>query len=153
MELDTTFPKSIATAIEDHAKGREKILACLPGVIACEAVAAHFRKPGQDEWSGPRASVGWQSGQLQGALLFMDIERAEEITPVLKEFGKLGWHRKKDAQTADYPELQRRSFTLVHAGFVGEIIFSAFFRGEVCKFVEVGRETKPLYELRCEVGE
>ena len=80
----------------------------------------------------------------------MDVERIEEVTATLKEFAALGWHRKKEDPN-DYPELKRRSFTLVHEMHKCEIILSAFFIGETCKFVEVGQEMKSKYELRCQV--
>ena len=144
------LPESIKRALEDHAKAREQILSYSPAAEACEAIVKRFKKPSDGLWEGHRASIGWQSGHLTGALYFMDVERAEEITPVLKEFAQLGWHRKKD-EPSDFAEIKRRSFLLVHADHKTEITLSAFFIGETCKFVEVGKETTPKYELRCTV--
>ena len=47
----------------------------------------------------------------------------------------------------DYPEMGRRTYDFGRLKFC--VFFNTYNAGTVCKFVEVGKEEKPIYKLMC----
>jgi len=95
------------------------------------------------------ASLGWSIGSLQGVCIHIDgLSRTAQVAPVLGWFAKRGLKLK--GKPEDYPEIHRRTWDL------GDIKILGFFRtgeGAGCRFVEVGKEERPVYKFLCDYAE
>jgi hypothetical protein len=111
-------------------------------LIAREFVAA-FPPTEAGYLSEMRTQIGVGSGRLNGVLIMWDVRRLQDVTArvawLAQRFGKF--------RIEDYAELGRRTYDF------GRLKFSVFFHTyddkTVCKFVEVGKEEKPIYKLMC----
>jgi len=146
IELKKEYPDAILKELRYYEELKREVLMYIPAVKDCERCKKHFNNP---EMS---ISVGSGMGSLRGALLMIhNVDSIKEIPPILKWFNKEGWHLK--GKPEDYAELKRRSWELQSTEKAGSVIISAFFEGETCRFIEVGKEEKPIYELKCSPGE
>lgn len=91
-------------------------------------------------------SVGHaQKGQLHGLLMHIhDLKAKCDYDDLITHMESLGF---KKQTTEDYAEIQRHttSFRLNKI----PVKVSGFFVGGSCEFVQVGTESKPIYELKC----
>lgn len=112
-----------------------------------EEILAGLRKEGGIE---ARISVGIEWGQLRGVLIHLDkITSVKEVAPYLTAFEREGF--RFNGQPDDYAEISRRSWKLNKGNI--PLVISAFFEsdaGKRCRFVEVRKELKPVYELVCD---
>lgn len=156
IEIDTTIPDRIAeaaaeqealaaTAIDRQVKHLEQLITQArsyepEAAIAREFVAAF--PPTEPGYMGQmRTQIGVGAHVLNGVLIMWDAQRLQDVTPRVKWLAqRLGKFKIKD-----YPELARRTYDY------GRLKLSVFFNRDkaVCKFVEVGKEEKPIYKLMC----
>lgn len=90
-------------------------------------------------------NVGVGVSSINGVLIYADLDRPGEVADLLRWLGQKGYRQK--AKPDDCPVLQRRTWDL------GDVKVLGFFRGEVCKFVQVGTKEEAIYELRCQAKE
>lgn len=90
-----------------------------------------------------RTQIGVGTHVLNGLLIMWDARRLQDVTP------RVAWLAKRlgKFKIDDYPEMGRRTYDF------GRVKFSVFFNTSddktVCKFVEVGKEERPVYKLMC----
>lgn len=138
------YPKCLQNELDSIEKRKQQALRYHKATLLVEQCIKHFKKEGM------RASVGTGIGSLNGALLHVDVDSIKEITPILKWLGTHGWHQ-ADKEPNDYAELQRRTWRLKNdQDKDSQIQLSAFFNGDSCKFIQIGTEIRPKYELRCQ---
>lgn len=94
-----------------------------------------------------------------------DVKKIASILPILRSLrSKLAQRYDLKLGTEDYAELQRRSFVLslkkTPEGWIGGdrvLVIHVFFPfragpESVCRYVEVGKELKPVFKLVCDDG-
>lgn len=91
--------------------------------------------------------VGYDVGTVMGLLLHVDnvddLEKIQSLVVRLCVF--LGCKAKS---TEDYADARRR--TIYFDNGLALLVFLRAGEGAKCKFVQVGEELKPIYEIRCE---
>lgn len=137
-EVVCLLPECIAKEIGNLERHRVEILGWVDHANVAQEAKEKF-----DFIGG--VSIGWGPHSLNGVLIRCVLDKPEDIVELLRWLGAKGYHQKTEPD--DYAELQRRTWNL------GSIKVMGFFEGEVCKFVQVGEEMKPILELRCEPAE
>lgn len=151
--------KSHSEQIEDAQQAIAKEVATLEGYIATArgyepeiAIAADFARafpPAEPGYMGRmRTTIGVGPHVLNGVLVMWDARRLADVK------ARVAWlaQRLGKFTIEDYPEMGRRTYAW------SRFKFSVFFNNgddkTVCRFVEVGKEEKPVYKLMCgeEVG-
>lgn len=90
-------------------------------------------------------SCGLETGQVQGALIHLNnLERMSDANAVAKKIVSLGYHTNG---FDDCPELRRRTYDY---GDIKLMCFLSYKEGAKCRFVEIGKEEKPVYKLMCD---
>jgi len=140
------YPEIIQEELERVEDETKRVLELIPAANLCNKVASAF--PHMEDI---RTSVRVGGGVLNGALFMVDVDKLQDISPILRYFAKQGW--RINGEPDDYEEVQRRTWELSSEEHPGRIQVSAFFKGETCKFVKVGTKQEPVYELKCEPGE
>jgi hypothetical protein len=93
-------------------------------------------------------SCGLQVGQVQGALIHLnDLTDMRDATPVAKALTAMGYHTKG---FEDFAEFRRRTYDY---GDIKLMCFLTWAEGSKCRFVEVGKEEKPIFKLMCDGAE
>jgi len=118
-----------------------------PEIVVARELVAAFPPTDAGYLSQMRTQIGVGSGCLNGVLIMWDVRQLQDATP------RVAWltQRLGKFKIEDYPELGRRTYDF------GRLKFSVFFNTwddkTVCKFVEVGKEEKPIYKLMCGASE
>lgn len=135
------------TAIDRQVADQEKLIAqarsFAPEIEVAKAFVAAFPPTEPGYIQQMRTSVGVGSGSLNGVLIMWDARRLQDVTP------RLSWLAQKLGKylIEDYPELGRRTYDFGRLKFC--VFFNTYDAKTVCKFVEVGKEEKPIYKLMC----
>ena len=84
-------------------------------------------------------------GTVNALMINLEADRLSDVSEPLKWLAK----RLGKYEIDDYPELGRRSYIFANDG--RRVRFQVFFNGDqsVCKFVQVGEKTEPVYKLMC----
>lgn len=96
-----------------------------------------------------RAGFTLDPSTVNALIVNFDADSLPEVVEPLKWFAaRLGKY-----EIDDYQELGRRSYVFANGG--RPVRFQVFFNSakSVCKFVEVGKEEKPIYKLMCDGAE
>ena len=140
--LQFWIPGSVVEALEENRFQRRKILRFVKSARIVDKIIREFKGSGLKM----RSSIGYTIHTLYGSLLMVnDLDDIRDVLPVLRSIRRRGYKIKK---YEDYAELHRRTYYCE-----GDIVVSAFLKyedGTICKFVEVRKEEKPVYELQCE---
>lgn len=153
MECDllTTYANeqhaNIGSAIDREVALLNDQIAQARGYAAEAAIAAEFSRAFPPQEAGyshqMRATVGVGAHALNGVLVMWDARKLSDVTPRVKWLAeKLG-----KFEIEDYAELGRRTYNFGRFKFC--VFFNTFNPGTVCKFVEVGKEEKPVFKLMC----
>ena len=135
-------------AIADEVKRLEALISEAKGYEAETAIAAEFARafpPSESGYMGRmRTTIGVGPGALNGLLVMWDARRLSDVTP------RVAWlaQRLGKFKIEDYAEMGRRTYDFGRFKFC--VFFNSFDEKTVCKFVEVGKEEKPVYKLMCE---
>jgi hypothetical protein len=147
--------ESIITSLKGYEAELQKKIDLVRTYSAEQEVALQFVEQfpedlAKDEWSSPRtqACISFDSGTVHGFMLNFNASTLDELVEPLKWLTqRLGAYT-----ISDYPEIQRRSYTFLKGRFHFQVFFGDASSADhkVCKFVKVGVEEKPVYEMRCE---
>ncbi len=128
----------IDKALEELEENRKKILAWTNDAKIGEEAVKMF----EGVIPELRVSIGWNSGSLNGVLIFADVDDLKDMIPLLKWLQTKGY--KPKAKPDDYPEIGRRLYNY------GSIQVGAFLREDsTCHFEKVGVKEVPVYKVRC----
>lgn len=106
-----------------------------------------FPSDPDDYHSTMRPQIGIGAHVLNGFLIAWDARRLEDVKPRLQWLAKrLGKYK-----IEDFPEMGRRTYDFGRLKLM--VFFNTYDEKTVCKFVEVGTETKPVYKLMCGADE
>jgi hypothetical protein len=91
-----------------------------------------------------RTTVGVGPHVLNGVLVMWDARRLADVT------ARVAWLAQRLGKFAieDAPEMGRRTYVWDRFKFC--VFFNSYDAKTVCKFVEVGKEERPIYKLMCE---
>lgn len=114
-----------------------------PEVEIAEAFCREFPPTDVGYIGQMRTQIGVGSGALNGCLVMWDARRLSDVT------SRVAWlaQRLGKFKIEDYPELGRRTYDFGRFKFC--VFFNSYDEKTICKFVEVGKEEKPVYELMC----
>lgn len=90
-----------------------------------------------------RCSIGVGPHVLNGFLIMVDLHRLDEAKALVSWLSQ----RLGKFDISDFPELGRRTYDWKRLKL--SAFFNSFDAKTVCKFVEVGKEEKPVYKLMC----
>ena len=139
MSYETKEKTAYEKAIDEIAGLTAKVERWKPALEAVEKVKAAFPD------LSITASCGLQVGQIQGALIHLnDLERMSDAARVAKMLTALGYHTKG---FDDFAELKRRTYDY---GDIKLLCFLSYKEGTKCRYVEIGKEEKPIYKLMCD---
>lgn len=137
---------SAETAITREVAGLSTLIETAQSYAPEALIARDFTEafPPDDDWLNTmRSSIGVGPHVLNGFLIAWDARRLSDVTP------RVAWLAKRIGkfEIQDYPELGRRTYDFGRLKFM--VFFNAYDAKTVCKFVEVGKEEKPVYKLMC----
>ena len=112
--------------------------------VVLEFIQAFPDTEGLRAWEGTRTSFTLDAGTVKALMINRDYTALTEVTEHLRFLAqRLGKYT-----IDDYPELGRRAYVFNK----GRFRFQCFFNNSdanVCRFVQVGVEEKPVYKLMC----
>lgn len=137
-------------AARDRARAREHLIRVAARTIG--RILVELDVP-SDDLSISLPSCGcW--GTIQGPIVSIHAVKnvREQITPILRELARRGWHSKSSPEW--YDKIRRIRWTLRHEGHETPVTINAFLPYEddedaSCRLVQVGEKTEPVYEVRC----
>lgn len=115
--------------------------------LAVEFMAAHAHlDPEPSEWNSRlRVHLSLDPSSVNALMINFDAKTLAEVTEPLRWLSqRLGAYT-----IDDFPELGRRAYIFTSEG--RSLRFQVFFNSNssVCRFVEVGKEEKPIFKLMC----
>lgn len=147
MSTEITTATKGQAAIDSKLKELRELIVLADTYVAEAALFDEFDRAfpsdPDDYHSTMRPQVGVGPHALNGFLVAWDAHRLGDVTPRLQWLAK----RLGKYTIEDYPEMGRRTYDFGRLKFM--VFFNTYDQKTVCKFVEVGTETKPVYKLMC----
>jgi len=118
----------------------------------------------------PKVSVTQWACREPFIAIMVYVKSFDELIPLFRDLASRGWHTDKDKPPEDYHEIERRTYALICSGentstinpATGERTHNEWYAyrlrvmafptkdGAICKRVQVGTKTEPVYEWKCE---